>query len=62
MASQQPGASPDANELLEFGRSPLASYKAPKVVYLAHDFPRTKNGKSLRREIAPGLAVGRSGE
>jgi acyl-coenzyme A synthetase/AMP-(fatty) acid ligase len=39
----------------------LASYKAPKVVYLARDFPRTKNGKILRREITPGLATGRSG-
>ena len=32
----------------------LAAYKAPKIVYLAHDFPRTKNGKILRREITPG--------
>jgi acyl-coenzyme A synthetase/AMP-(fatty) acid ligase len=30
-------------------------------VYLARDFPRTKNGKILRREIAPALAVARSG-
>ena len=57
----QPGATPDADELLAFGRTHLASYKAPKVVYLARDFPRTKNGKILRREITPGLAVGRSG-
>ena len=54
-------ANPDADELLAFGRTHLASYKAPKVVYLARDFPRTKNGKILRREITPGLAVGRSG-
>ena len=57
----QPGANPDADELLAFGRTHLASYKAPKVVYLARDFPRTKNGKILRREITPGLATGRSG-
>ena len=57
----QPGANLDADELLAFGKAHLASYKAPKVVYLAHDFPRTKNGKILRREITPGLAVGRSG-
>ncbi len=57
----QPGANPDADELLAFGRAHLASYKAPKVVYLARDFPRTKNGKILRREITPGLATGRSG-
>jgi acyl-coenzyme A synthetase/AMP-(fatty) acid ligase len=48
------------DELLAYGREHLASYKAPKVVYLARDFPRTKNGKILRREITPGLAVARS--
>jgi acyl-coenzyme A synthetase/AMP-(fatty) acid ligase len=57
----QPGVTLDPDELLAFGRSHLASYKAPKVVYLARDFPRTKNGKILRREIAPALAVARSG-
>ena len=57
----QPGADPDADELLAFGQAHLASYKAPKVVYLARDFPRTRNGKILRREISPGLATGRSG-
>jgi acyl-coenzyme A synthetase/AMP-(fatty) acid ligase len=57
----QPGAALDADELLAFGRSHLAAYKAPKVVYLARDFPRTKNGKILRRDITPGLAVARSG-
>jgi acyl-coenzyme A synthetase/AMP-(fatty) acid ligase len=50
--------SPD--ELLAFGRDHLAAYKAPKVVYLARELPRTKNGKILRREIAPDLAVARS--
>jgi len=58
----QPGASLDADELLAFGRAHLAAYKAPKVVYLARDFPRTKNGKILRRDITPGLAVGRSAQ
>ncbi len=50
--------SPD--ELAAFGREHLASYKAPKVVYLAKEFPRTRNGKILRREIRPDLAVSRS--
>jgi acyl-coenzyme A synthetase/AMP-(fatty) acid ligase len=58
----QPGASLAADELVAFGREHLAAYKAPKVVYLARDFPRTKNGKILRREITPALAVARSGE
>ena len=46
-----------ADELLKFGQLHLAAYKAPKRIYLAKDFPRTKNGKILRREISPAIAV-----
>ena len=56
----QPGAAVTADELAAFGREHLAAYKAPKVVYLARDFPRTRNGKILRREISPAIAVTRS--
>ncbi len=56
----QPGASPAPDELLAFAKRHLASYKAPKVVYLAKDFPRTRNGKILRREITPQIAISRS--
>ena len=56
----QAGGRLDADELLAFGREHLAAYKAPRIVYLAHDLPRTKNGKILRREITPNLAVARS--
>jgi acetyl-CoA synthetase len=56
----QPGASPTPDELLAFARQRLATYKAPKVVYLAQDFPRTRNGKILRREITPRIATARS--
>jgi acetyl-CoA synthetase len=51
-------ADPDA--LLAFGREHLAAYKAPKVVYLAREFPRTQNGKILRRQITPRIATARS--
>ncbi len=54
------GASVTPGELLAFGRDMLASYKAPKIVYLAKDFPRTRNGKILRREISPSIATARS--
>ena len=54
------GASISPDELLSFGRDKLASYKAPKIVYLARDFPRTRNGKILRREISPSIASTRS--
>jgi acetyl-CoA synthetase len=47
--------------MLAFAREHLAAYKAPKVVYVAKDFPRTRNGKILRRDITPGIATARSG-
>lgn len=54
------GATTTADALLAFGKQHLASYKAPKTIYLAADFPRTKNGKILRKEINPNLAVAKS--
>ncbi len=56
----QPGQTVLAEDLLKFGQSQLAAYKAPKRIYLARDFPRTKNGKILRREISPLIAISRS--
>ena len=53
----QPGAEVSAEQLQSFGQQHLAAYKAPKRIYLARDFPRTKNGKILRREISPKIAV-----
>ena len=55
-----PGATVTADELAAFGREHLAGYKAPKIVYLAADFPRTKNGKIIRKQLTPALAIGRS--
>jgi len=54
------GSKVTPDELAAFGREHLAAYKAPKVVYLAKDFPRTRNGKILRREIRPDIALARS--
>lgn len=56
----QPGAEVSAEQLQSFGQQHLAAYKAPKRIYLARDFPRTKNGKILRREISPRIAVSTS--
>ena len=53
----QPGATVTAEELRSFGQQHLAAYKAPKRIYLARDLPRTKNGKILRREIKPEIAI-----
>tara|TARA_R110001606_G_scaffold361754_7_gene515264 strand:+ start:179626 stop:181266 length:1641 start_codon:yes stop_codon:yes gene_type:complete len=57
----QEGMKVTPDELLAFGKQHLAVYKAPKVVYLTQDFPRTKNGKILRREVNPDIATLRSG-
>ena len=54
------GSSASLQELLDYGRAHLAAYKAPKVVYFAREFPRTRNGKILRREITPRIATARS--
>jgi acetyl-CoA synthetase len=50
--------SPDA--VIEYGRQHLASYKAPKIVYVVDEFPRTRNGKILRRALSPAAAKARS--
>lgn len=55
-----PGSTTTADELLAFGREHLAAYKAPKTLYIAKDFPRTKNGKILRRDVSPAIAISRS--
>lgn len=56
----QPGSNITPDELLAFGKEHLAAYKAPKTIYLAKDFPRTKNGKILRRDVNPSIATARS--
>ncbi|QDC44369.1 acyl-CoA synthetase [Methylophilus medardicus] len=47
-------------ELITFGKQHLAAYKAPKTVYLAKEFPRTKNGKILRKDVSPAIAYSKS--
>ena len=56
----KPVTTTTADDLLSFGKQHLAAYKAPKTVYLAHDFPRTKNGKILRKDISPTIATAKS--
>ena len=54
------GSAPSPDALLAFAHERLASYKAPRIVYLAKDFPRTRNGKVMRREISVRIATSRS--
>jgi acetyl-CoA synthetase len=50
----------DVDALVAYGRERLASYKAPRIVYLVDDLPRTRNGKILRRALTPASARARS--
>ena len=56
----KPDSKTTADDLAAFGKAHLAAYKAPKTVYLANDFPRTKNGKILRKDITPNIAIAKS--
>jgi acyl-coenzyme A synthetase/AMP-(fatty) acid ligase len=54
------GSTLGADDVVAYGRGRLAAYKAPKIVYLVDDFPRTRNGKILRRALTPARARARS--
>ncbi|MDP1660048.1 MAG: acyl-CoA synthetase [Methylotenera sp.] len=56
----QPNSEVTADELLAFGKQHLAAYKTPKTVYLTKDFPRTKNGKILRKDINNTISYAKS--
>ncbi len=56
----KPEAQTSPDDLLGYGKQHLAAYKTPKTVYLAHDFPRTKNGKILRKEVNQTIAYSKS--
>lgn len=48
---REAGSAVSASEVLEFSGEHLARYKAPRKVYFLKDFPRTRNGKVLRRAV-----------
>ena len=41
----------DEAQILKFGQDNLAKYKAPKQVYVLDEYPKTKNGKVLRKDL-----------
>ncbi len=49
-------ASVTESELLAYGEKNLARYKAPKKIHFMTEFPRTKNGKVLRKQLVAMLA------
>lgn len=46
----------DEAAILEFGQNNLAKYKAPKQIYVVKEYPKTKNGKVLRKELVKQLS------
>ena len=42
-------------EILKFSQDNLAKYKAPKKIFSMEDYPRTKNGKVLRKQLVKDL-------
>jgi len=41
--------------ILKFSQDNLAKYKAPKIIFGMKDYPRTKNGKVLRKQLVKQL-------
>jgi len=52
------GSQIDETELLQFSEAHLAKYKVPKKVYFMNDFPRTANGKIVRKSLKAQFAQG----
>ena len=54
--SLKPGHAVTPGELEAFARSQLAAFKAPRVVEIVDELPKTASGKILRRLLVPGAA------
>jgi len=46
-----PDVEVDQQSLIDFGAKHLAKYKAPKIIHFVEEFPRTKNGKIIRKQL-----------
>ena len=47
-----------SDELLQFGKSKLATFKAPKAVYVVEQLPKNPTGKVLKRELRKQIEQG----
>ena len=48
---KKPGTSPQAEDIIEFARTRIAPFKAPKSIAFVEALPRNHSGKILRREL-----------
>ena len=48
----RPGSALQTDDVIAYARQHLAAYKAPRIVHVVNDLPRTRNGKVLRRALA----------
>jgi acyl-CoA synthetase (AMP-forming)/AMP-acid ligase II len=55
----KPGARVEAEEIIEFCKKRIASYKAPKSVEFMDSLPKTPSGKILKRELRDKYYKGR---
>jgi len=54
----RPGSAATPDELSEYCRSRLASFKKPEVIRVVEELPRNPLGKILRKELREQLAGG----
>jgi len=55
----KPGARAQEEEIIQFCRQHIASYKKPTSVYFVDDFPRNVSGKLVKRDLAQMAVEGR---
>jgi len=60
MVVPKPGASPDPQNIIDFARTRIAAFKAPKSVDFIAALPRNASGKILRRELREPFWAGKT--
>ena len=51
----KPLSQEEEDEILKYSQDNLAKYKAPKRIFAMSDYPRTKNGKVLRKQLVKNI-------
>lgn len=52
----------DEMDILKYGQEHLAKYKAPKQIHVMQEYPKTKNGKVLRKDLIKMLDANKTKE